>query len=380
MAPKKKQPERQHISQTPFSALLSQFVGTDDSLTSFADDGISISPALITHMTTPLGDKKKSPKKKGSFDGIDLDHDDRPAIDLESDIESLMPDDDEYDDSFDRLIEDAFHEDEDVTLRNNLVAMGRKWAIKGMDEAAESSEVNRSFIRQEQALQSLAEEMDAGASALDRDIEQMRMSRTKNYKSMADMISARVSLYNAKLSVIKEMNAITKSKYDITMKLKKEAGNEAGDSGMAATQAVQRLLSVGRKNLIPSDDGMREYVPNGDDSPGGANYNDGTPETALHLAEDLPPAETDGDKFIEHEGDGIEYVVDIDRETDRKQIYAINKYGDVVPDYPMPSNQDQLNFQLNEMAGEATDQLQRRYRLRYDGEDVGDHSYSEPID
>jgi hypothetical protein len=264
-------------------------------------------------------------------------------------------------------------EDEDVNMRNHPSRMGRKYAVKGMEEATESSEVNRAFIKQEQALEALMDEMDAGAAALDRDIEQLRMSRTKSFKALSDMAAVRASLYNSKLSVIKEMSNITKTKYDINIKLKKDSNAESADTGMAATQAVQRLLSIGRQNLMA---GEEEYVSMGD-SPADAHFDDGRAETALHLAADIPPAETDGDKFIEHEGEGVEYVVDINSEDDSKMIYAVNKDGKIVEDYPMPSNQDQLSFSLNELAGEATDQLQRRYRLRRDGQDVLPRGFGE---
>lgn len=366
MAPKKKQ--NQHISQSSsFGELLAQFVTAGDNLSTFTDRdlGMSISPARLNELDKPSTKKKT---KQSRYDGIDVEHG-SPSIEDDS-FDDILPSDEDidYDDSFDNLIETAFQEDENVAMRNNLISLGRKYAVKGMEEASESSEVNRAFAKQEQALEMLMEEMDVGAAALDKDIEQLRMSRTKSYKALSDMAAVRASMYNGKLAIIKQMGAITKDKYDLAIKLKKDSNADATDNGMAATQAVQRLLSVGRQNLVGDDDDR--FVSSGDDSPAGANYDDGRPETALHLAADIPPAESDGDKFIEHEGEGVEFVLDINSEDDRKVIYAVNKYGEIVEDYPLPSNQDQLSFQYNELAGEATDQLQRRYRLRRDGEDI----------
>jgi hypothetical protein len=369
-------PKEEHPSQKPFGELLAQFVGSSKGeVDTFQDGDFSISPALIQQISQ---DKRKRGKKKGTFEGVDLD--DRPAAELDDLSELMGGDDDDYDELFDDLIEEAFIEDENVTLRNNLISLGRKYTIKGMEEEGESSEVNKSFARQEQAIGALLDEINADASALQRDIELLRGSRTKSYKSMADLIAAKVSMSNAKLAAIKELSSIQKTKYEINMKLKKDKDTDAGDTGMAATQAVQRLLSVGRGNLMPSDDYEESYSARGDDSPGGASYDDGRPETAIRLAADLPEAVSDGDKFIQHESEGVEFVLDIDSETDRKQIYAINKYGSVVPDYPLPSNPEQLQFQLNEMAGEATDQLQRRYLMRRDGRDVIEREYCDHED
>lgn len=84
----------------------------------------------------------------------------------------------------------------------------------------------------------------------------------------------------------------------------------------------------------------------------------------------MPPAVTDGDKFIEHEREGVEYVLDIGEGGDERNIYAINRHGDIVPDYPLPSDPKSLNFSINEMTGTAVDQLQRTYLLRKNGQEI----------
>lgn len=371
MAPrnsKKREPE--HPSQSSFGQLLAQFVGPNgDGFDSYTDEkSMSISPALLTQVSKSKKEKESRPKPGGSYDAIDIFDDD------DDDIESLLPEDDEYDPKFDEMIEGIFEDDENVGMRNSLISLGRKYAIKGMEEGAEASEVNRAFVRQETALEDLMSEINQNSAALGRDIEMLRMSRTKSYKSLADLVSAQATMTNAKLSIIKEMSSIAKTKFDITTKIKKESANADADSGMSATHAVQRILSLGRASLVPDDDDG-DYAPSTGSHVAAADFDDGRPETAIHMAMDIPPAETDGDKFIEHEGEGIEYVVDINSEDDSKQIYAIDKAGNVVPDYPMPSNPDQLSFQINELAGEATDQLQRRYRVRRDGEDIIEHEY-----
>ena len=62
--------------------------------------------------------------------------------------------------------------------------------------------------------------------------------------------------------------------------------------------------------------------------------------------------------------------MDIGEGGDERNIYAINRHGDVVPDYPLPSDPNSLNFSINEMTGTAVDQLQRTYLLRKNGQEI----------
>lgn len=377
--PEPREPE--HVSQLPFGKLLEQFVGASDGggMSPYSGGGMSISPATLN--TTKKSSKKEKEKERPSA-GDSLDIIDEDGLSLSLDDMDALEDTDElgYNEDFDDLIEGIFEADEDVTLRNSLIAMGRKYAIKGAEEEGETSEVTRAFVRQEQAIGELFESIGADEVAIQRDIELLRAQRTRNIKGMADMLAVKGNFHRLKLDLIKEQNNIANKKFDITMKMRKEKNEDATDSGIAATQAVQRLLSIGRSNVMPDDEdeidlSPSDQVPQDDSRPAASartKYHDGTPETMIHLASDIPDATTDGDKFIQHEDEGVEYVLDINTEDDTRQIYAVDKYGNVVEGYPMPSNPNQLKFQLNELAGEATDQLMRTYRLRRNGEDVMD--------
>lgn len=358
-------PENKHISQQPFGNILAQFIGGDtDSLGMTA-------PATMTPAAKANGRKKEKP----SFEFDDL-----PSLDTGLNLDDIDDIDAEYDESFDLLIEQAFQEDEDVALRNSLVAMGRKYAIKSMDEA-ESSEVHRSFIEHEQGYRRLLENVDVEIGNTGRDLERLRQSRTTNYKALADLVSARGSLLSTQRAIIKDMVDLKKSEYDITMKLKKDAAAANGaageDGGVGSAMAIQRILSVGRQNLIGEDVYDYPDQPSADSDttprPGSPVDESVAATTALHDMADVPEAISDGDKFIEYEDRGVDYVVDYDDDDNRK-IYAVDNTGEIVPDYPMPSNPEQLAFSLNELAGTATDQLQRTYKLYRNGQPVNNSS------
>ena len=213
--------------------------------------GSSIDVVPKSSMRDDNLDTKKKKKKKDKGLTSDL-------IDEEFEIGALDNDADElrsfvnqsYDPEFDDLIENLFEEDEDTALKNNLVSLGRKYArMVGTD--AETSEISKAFSKREKALDDFIEELDRDSAGVQRDIEIMRGLRSRNYKALSDLISARSSMYNVKLSAIKQLTDITKSKFDLSMKMKKSEG-DMEDSSNIASQAVQKLLGAGHKSLIDS--------------------------------------------------------------------------------------------------------------------------------
>lgn len=316
-------------------------------------------------------DTKKKKKKKDH--GISSDIDDAIGVevieDSGDDLRKFVTEG--YDPMFDDYIEDLFEEDEDTQLKNSLISLGRKYARMTSTDV-DTSEVSKAYSKQEQALEAFIEDIERDSVSVQQDIDRMRLTRSRNYKALSDLISAKASYYNAKLSAIKELNSMTKSKYDISMKMKKGEGDT--DTSNLASQAVQKLLGSGHKALIDAVGGRAEVS--------GAIHGDEyeiEPTSPEELYDDVREGssedyddETDGDKFIKYENDEVEYVVDFVSDSKRPNIYAINKDGDVVPDYPLPNNIDELAFNINELSGYATDQLHRSYRVRYDGVDLKD--------
>lgn len=307
-------------------------------------------------------------------------HEDLSLATLKKEHES-KEDDGLYDDKFDSLIEGTFETDEDVTFRNALVSMGRKYAVEGAKgESKAASEVSRSFARQETAISALIEEYIQSTNDVQNDLNMIRGTRSRNYKALADLVSAKASMLSGRLSAIKELDSIAAKKHELEIKLEAAKKEDGSGNSAEASRVIQQLFAVGRGNYIgldsPGDTGATEeeyMAAHGDASPGGADYDDGRMETAMHEAMEPDYDDSmDGDKFIQHEHEGIEYVLDIGEDGSERQIYAINKSGDVVPDYPMPTDPGSLSFDINDRMGTATDQLQRKYRVRKGGVDLLD--------
>lgn len=375
-----------HISQLPFSEMLAHFAtggsGTMDGSTGMsADMRMSISGG-------PQSKKKEpAPKRSGNV-YLDEDDDEDGFGALMDDLaeplsqesirkerEARKQDDDAMDaimEDFDSLIEGAFESDENIAFRNSLVTMGRKYAIEGMRSSGESSEVSRAFAKQEQMIFDLIEEEVKAGMEIQKDLDFLRTARTRSYKSIADLAAVRASLFGQRHSAIAELNKIAEKKFSLTAKMKE--GQDTGSEG-AATRAVQQIFSMGRKALVmgdsPGDSGITEEEYQA--SLKGEDYEvslPSDPTSVVEMTRPIPKAVTDGDKFIQHEHENVEYVLDIGEDGDRKDIYAINSDGDIVPDYPLPSNPQALTFMINDLTGTAVDQLQRTYRVRKNGVDL----------
>lgn len=73
---------------------------------------------------------------------------------------------------------------------------------------------------------------------------------------------------------------------------------------------------------------------------------------------------TDGDKFLKYEGIGAHYILLLD-DNGHKEIITEDSDGNLLPDYPIPSNIDELDFVISESTGTATDNMANNYELRH---------------
>ena len=86
------------------------------------------------------------------------------------------------DDIFDGFTDD----DSDIELQNNLISLGRKYAHEGGSK--EVSDIQAQFIPQESALKKMITDLDSDIQSVGRDIANMRVSRSRNFKAMSDLM------------------------------------------------------------------------------------------------------------------------------------------------------------------------------------------------
>lgn len=268
---------------------------------------------------------------------------------------------------------EAFLDDEDEGLRNTLVSMGRKYA-RDTEVTGDQSEVSKAYAKAEKGLASLLQKVTVDMEQVEKDLSEARRGR-RNLVALGDLVSAKGQLYNQARSIIKEQNDVTKAKFELSMKIRKEKKDVEGgvDEGATATRAIQQLFSMNRKDMIDSMGGYSSIA--GARSDDEAEFYEEHPDSAgdedAYIQEKFfsnqntgNEEETDGDKFLKYETMGVEYVLLMDRESGDREVIAEDRDGNIIPDYPMPSNIDQLHFDCVWQTGTATDDLHRTYKLR----------------
>lgn len=268
--------------------------------------------------------------------------------------------DDQIADSFDGFVDNYFLDEEDDDLKRSLVRYGRKYA-RDTQVSPEASEIAKTYSGSERRLEDLLTELTNDSDSLQKDITNMRAVRARNFKALSEMLETKVSFHNTRLAVIKEINAMKKNQIELQMKVDKTRKEESGD-GSSVNRAIQGLFSLGRENLMSSYEDISGAADAGRES---SAYNDDDYDQMIQQKYfSSEQSETDADKFLKYEGSGAHYILLID-DNGHKEIITEDNDGNLIPDYPVPSNIDDLDFVISDTTGTATDNLANNYEVRY---------------
>lgn len=275
-------------------------------------------------------------------------------------------------DEFDAFLDDdsIFSAEENIEMRNNLVSMGRKYARESA-ETKENSEINKTFADSDKRLKALFDEVSRDKESLQKDIDRLRVPG-RGGKNLSDMISAKNNMHTTQLQIIKEINQMKKSMYDLKAKeaAKREAENAMGNDINSNT--LQSIFSSAKTNLINNVGGYSSVSGSSDDDDDDDHYtydiasdemDDEEIQKRYFNNKDLS---SDGDKFLEYEDRGVEYVLVVDDDDKMQRIFAEDRDGNIIPDYPLPNNVESLSFEIDPIAKTAVDSLHRTYKLRRD--------------
>lgn len=297
--------------------------------------------------------KEKKSKKKDPFE------------ELVSEVEDVIMEDEDEEDGkldFDEYLEDFILEDEDDNFRNDLIKQGRKYTRSTLT-SKESSEIQKVYAGSEERIEHLLIDIEEDSRKLQDDITHLRMTRSRNYKALSDMIEQRRGYHDSTLRAIQELNKMTKDKIELQLKVDREHKDENSDGDIIATKAIQNIFGMGRGNLIGSYADMSGSKEAGQPIEAGTIDEDALIEKK-YFPEDEDEPETDGDKFLKYEDRIVELILEIDDEGHPIDIVAEDQDGNVLPDYPTVDIADDLTFNISETTGTATDNLSQRYKVR----------------
>lgn len=296
--------------------------------------------------------KKKKDKNRDKFSDV---------LQKGNNLVSDMLNEDDYIDDFEGYLDGYFEDDEDTELRMNLIRHGRKYARENK-VSGETSEIHKAYSENEKLLSDLLKEIEADKELVQKDISNMRMMRTRNYKTLSDLIESKANFHNTALSVIKEMNSMKKNQFELQMKVDRTKKEEANDDS-TANRAIQQLFSIGRSSILSSG-GDGTYADISGAMEAGVEdtrYYEDDEAIQRKLFDEYE--ESDGDKFLKYEGMGVHYVL-LYNDDGYREIIAEDKDGNEIPDYPLPSDPDNLDFSISESTNTATDNLSNQYILR----------------
>ena len=263
----------------------------------------------------------------------------------------------------DTLFDDIELGDQNSNVRSSLISLGRKYA-RSHDDTGDDNEISRAFAPQEIKLNDLYNEVAKDIIQIDKDLTEMRMMHSgRNMQRMNELISTKAQFHNTSLSILKEISAVKKAQFDIKSKINKDKSDTDDMSNMSSS-IIQSVFGMGHDALLSSVGGrtassgatVGEPVEDSDDY----DIDDGEMTNEYIIGND---SGADGDKFIEYENAGVELVLE-EQPDGSRNVYAEDKDGNIVPDYPLPKNIESLTFDINARAETATDQLQRNYKYR----------------
>jgi hypothetical protein len=279
-------------------------------------------------------------------------------------------------DDFDLFLDDFNEDDEDLDLKNSIISFGRKYSRKHEIDENES-EITKAFAPQEKELDELLKEINNDKKLIQEDIRSIRATRIgSNRKALTEMVEVKNQMHNAALAVIKEKNSLKKNKFDIIIKLnngknnKNNGDGEFLDPGVRSNKMVQSILngdnyvdlinSVGGRSsvsgAITSSDNNIDHLLDYDEN------DDYVQKTYFNKNSDFD--ESDGDKFVKYEKRGVHYVLLLDSANTPQKIFAEDKDGNIISDYPTPDKIEELMFDIEKDSMSATDQLNRQYEIR----------------
>lgn len=310
------------------------------------------SKELDQFMTSRSESKKKS--EYGDISDFDMN-----ISEIVDDINVEFSDDtfvdmDEFFDTFGDI-------DADTELQNNLISLGRKYSHEGGSK--EVSDIQAKFVPQKTALTKLISDLDGDIALVGKDIAMMRMSRSRNFKAMSDLISAQSSLYSTKLSAIKEQSSIEKTIADLKLKIDGK-NSSAEDQSVTASMAIQQLFSGGENT--PSVTINSEDISSSGSSSEIIDRTINDDENLKNIFGDSSDSDSEGDIYLKYEDRNVSTHCVINRETGEKHLIAKDSNGNIIPDYPIPPNSENLIFTIHDDLGTVTDNLGRDYILDYE--------------
>lgn len=333
-------------------------------------------PVILSNV--PKKDKKKKKGKKSKLDGM---------FGIEEDTNDTQTDEKTDDESFSHELEKAIQRklESDENIDENIIGE-QKQGYKKLKK--DSNDYKKEFAEELTLLYNLLDETSQFGKNLERTYSDIRSQKTRGIsKYTNDLAELVLTSKQGKLNILKEIAAIKKTIADLKNKADaKDKKNGAGENNpeYLASAYFKNILSHGRTDFIHhlTNNSMGEEVQGYDDivsdivrsNNSSDFYDDPLDNTSLEdkfnrrLEERISTEgrgfrSAEGDKYIEYEDRGVKILVKKCIDTGEWHFIGVDKFGQEVPDYPVPSRRSVGRMKFSSDGTYCTDEKSRMYKV-----------------
>lgn len=319
-------------------------------------------PLLVTDITTKKKEKQKKPKKKkkslltGVFDEEEQIEDGKSEQEI--DEESLLD------------VDLILREIEEEELDDTIIGEQKKNYKKNKKD---NNDFKKEFADELALLYNLLDETSKFGKNLEKDLSQLKGSKVRGVsKYTNDLTELILTSKQNKLNILKEITSVKKTIADL--KMKAEAKDKQKDNGTnspeyLASAYLRSILNHGRSDFISS---LSNSPIDSDSSPILSNNDyiddeDDDKYTKFMMDrldnDDNPYRSPEGTKYIEYENDDVKLYVKKCIDTGEWEFVALNKNGQQIHDYPVPSKRDAGRMKFSDDGNYVTDSKGRMYNV-----------------
>lgn len=341
-------------------------------------------PVIFSEVTKK--DKKKGKKKgkKSKLDGmfgiIEGEQTENPTgdkVDSDDDLSS------ELEKAIQRKLDSENNIDDDIIGE-------QKHGYKKLKK--DSNDYKKEFAEELTLLYNLLDETSQFGKSLEKSYNELRSQKTRGIsKYTNDLAELVLTSKQGKLNILKEISSIKKTVADLKNKADaKDKKNASGENNpeYLASAYFKNILSHGRTDFIQhmTNNSIGEEIQDYDSIIGnisrGRDLDDESPDfydtigdnTSLEdrfnrrleeriLNEGKGFRSEEGDKYIKYEDRGVKILVKKCIDTGEWHFIGVDKFGQEVPDYPVPSRRSAGRMKFSEDGSYCTDEKSRMYKV-----------------
>ena len=211
-------------------------------------------------------------------------------------------------------------------------------------------------------LQKLLKDNDATVKMIKDVLTPIMSSKARgSSKFLVDLILSLNSANNNRLSTIKEISNVKKAIYDLKIKMEKDNKENNGLTNEQFGSAFfDSLFKQGRGNVIETADSYNQDLS---DFTSNKSFEEICDERLSNASEEELYRSDEGNRLIQYEALNPEVCITKSLNTGEVGIIAIDKDGNRLDEYPIPTLKDLGKLVFNNEAGTCTDFTGRIFRV-----------------